>query len=365
MANLYKSCRSGNFLLARKQLQRGADVNYHQTNETCLIAAVTSQNEELVSLLLEQPGIDVNAKGVFGTRALHRAAGRLSTPDILRQLLDFPGIDREAKTENGRTPLMEAIVYGTASHFVEFLKTPAVLLNDGCLPGLLEGKPELQNMFDALMFAREQRKRENGRQEEKTKREEEKNKEKGQKRKRETFNEAEKWKEMKLARRRQKAAVEELIKKNKEAEEEISKEGRMIKERVEMEFQDKIDALAREITILENEKQKRIVQVGQEQVERQETLSKENQAELNNLVKKHKAENIDMLEKLLDKEDDEDGEDAPQGGEQQVNIAYNVEHVFKDENGREVRIVKKFFSVFFLHESWHDVCPGAKDASGN
>ena len=86
MANLYKSCRSGNFLLARKQLQRGADVNYHQTNETCLIAAVTSQNEELVSLLLEQPGIDVNAKGVFGTRAVHRAAGRLSTPEILRQL---------------------------------------------------------------------------------------------------------------------------------------------------------------------------------------------------------------------------------------------------------------------------------------
>ena len=85
MANLYKSCRSGNLLLARKQLQRGADVNQHQS-ETCLIAAVTSQNKELVSLLLEQPGIDVNAKGVFGTRAVHRAAGRLSTPEILRQL---------------------------------------------------------------------------------------------------------------------------------------------------------------------------------------------------------------------------------------------------------------------------------------
>ena len=56
---------------------------------------------------------------------------------------------------------------------------------------------------------------------------EEKNKEKGQKRKRGISNEAEKWKEVKLARRRQKAAVEELIRKNKEAEEEMSKEGRM------------------------------------------------------------------------------------------------------------------------------------------
>ena len=36
----------------------------------------------------------------------------------------------------------------------------------------------------------------------------------------------------------------------------------------------------------------------------------------------------------------------PQPQQGKDNIAYNVEHVFKDENGREVRIVKKcYFSL--------------------
>ena len=106
--------------------------------------------------------------------------------------------------------------------------------------------------------------------------------------------------------------MEELVRKNNEAEEEMSKEGRMRKERVEKEFQDKIDALAREIKILEDEKQTRAVKMDQELVERKETLSKENQDELNDLAKKHKAENADIVENILNKEDeeaDEDGED--------------------------------------------------------
>ena len=96
----------------------------------------------------------------------------------------------------------------------------------------------------------------------------------------------------------------------------------MRKERVGKEFQDKIDALAREIKVLDNEKRKRIAQMDQELVERQETLAQENQDELNNLVKKHKAENADMVEDMLDNEDDEDAkeaeeEDAPKAGPQQ------------------------------------------------
>ena len=58
----------------------------------------------------------------------------------------------------------------------------------------------------------------------------------------------------------------------------------------------------------------------------------------------------------------------PQQQQGKDNIAYNVEHVFKDENGREVRIVKFVFSTIM---SGHSVfknpnfCSGAKDASGN
>ena len=88
----------------------------------------------------------------------------------------------------------------------------------------------------------------------------------------------------------------------------------MRKEMMEKELQDKIDALAREIKIIEDEKQKRIVQMDQELVERGKTLCKENNDELNNLAKKQKAENADMVEMMLDNEDEEgeeDGEDAP------------------------------------------------------
>ena len=59
--------------------------------------------------------------------------------------------------------------------------------------------------------------------------------------------------------------------------------------------------------MLEDEKQTRAVQMDQELVEMQETLSKENQDELNNLAKKHKAENSDMVENMLE---DEGAEEA-------------------------------------------------------
>ena len=53
-----------------------------------------------------------------------------------------------------------------------------------------------------------------------------------------------------------------------------------------------------------------VVQMDQEMVERQQALSKENQDELNNLEKKHNAENLDMFDNMLDNEDDNAKEDA-------------------------------------------------------
>ena len=156
MSNLWNCCLIKDLPYARQAIERGADVNYRKNGSTCLMLAVSSKNKELVSLLLEQPGIDVNANDMFGYRALHMAAGRLSSPAIIRLLLDFPGIDREVHNREGRTPLMESIVYGSASQFAEFLKTPEILLNDVRLPGFLETRPQMK-----IMFAKEQRKREN------------------------------------------------------------------------------------------------------------------------------------------------------------------------------------------------------------
>ena len=308
MADLWESISRRDLPSARTYLERGADVNYSEGGKSCLMWAVSRRNKELVSLLLQQPGIDVNVSDDDGETALHKAAGCLGTPALIRLLLDFPGIDMEAQNNNGFTPLMFSILLGTSAQFAELLKTPEILLNEVQIPTLLEEKPEMQKMFANEQRKREEYARKENERQEKVKREE-KNKKKGQKRKRKVCNEAEKWKKVRLARRRQKEAVEEVMRKNKEAEEEMSKEGRVSKEKVEKEFQDKIDALAREIKVMEDEKQKRLFQMDQELVERQMILSKTNQDELNNLTKKHKVENADMVEEILDNEDKEDDED--------------------------------------------------------
>ena len=46
MADLWDSCFFGKISLARarEQLERGADVNYVQSNSTCLMSAVRSKN---------------------------------------------------------------------------------------------------------------------------------------------------------------------------------------------------------------------------------------------------------------------------------------------------------------------------------
>ena len=88
------------------------------------MGAVSSKNEELVSLLLQQPGIVVNASDDEGLTALHSAARSFGTgsPAIIRLLLDFPGIDMEAKDKHGWTPLTYSILYGTTAEFAEFFK---------------------------------------------------------------------------------------------------------------------------------------------------------------------------------------------------------------------------------------------------
>ena len=75
MSDLWNSIWKGSLPSAKKCLDRGADVNYRSFSSTCLILAVTQNNEEIVSLLLEQPGIDVNAKMLSGQTALHESAG--------------------------------------------------------------------------------------------------------------------------------------------------------------------------------------------------------------------------------------------------------------------------------------------------
>ena len=118
MADLWESISGRDLPLARKHLERGADVNYSQGGQSCLMRAVSRRKEALVSLLLEQPGIDVIARDDDDQTALHMATGSFGTPAIIRLLLDFPGIDREAKDGQVFTPLMRSIIFGTSAGII-------------------------------------------------------------------------------------------------------------------------------------------------------------------------------------------------------------------------------------------------------
>ena len=69
--------------------------------------AVGANHQELVCLLLEQEGIDVNARNVNNTTALHTACYDGNT-EMLRMLLAVPGIHKDVVDRLGRTPLMAA-----------------------------------------------------------------------------------------------------------------------------------------------------------------------------------------------------------------------------------------------------------------
>ena len=73
--------------------------------------AVLAGNEPLVSLLLQQPGIQVNAKDNTGWTALHFAACRRGDEGrkVTKLLLNFPGIDTRIINGSGLTPLVRAI----------------------------------------------------------------------------------------------------------------------------------------------------------------------------------------------------------------------------------------------------------------
>ena len=104
---LWEICRQGNLEELRNALQAGADPNSRRLDDTCLMVAVRAHREEVVDLLLAQPGIEVNAKDGTNRTAMHWACSS-GTVGIMSKLLAVPGVLMNNKTKSGRTPVAEA-----------------------------------------------------------------------------------------------------------------------------------------------------------------------------------------------------------------------------------------------------------------
>ena len=135
MGTLWQQCKRGSLANVRTLLAAGeADVNERggHLHRTCLMVAVRRQDlteeesKALVSLLLEQPGIELNLTDSRGLTALHLA----KSPASVRLLLAAPGCDPEARDNPERaTPLMVAIWRGAIESVMEFVTTPGIDLD--------------------------------------------------------------------------------------------------------------------------------------------------------------------------------------------------------------------------------------------
>ena len=94
LKKFFNICKVGNIEEVRKALTAGADPTQKvdQRGNTALHAAAIGGQLVVVELLLEQPGVDVNAATEKGHTVLLMAAG-LGHMEILALLLRQPGLD--------------------------------------------------------------------------------------------------------------------------------------------------------------------------------------------------------------------------------------------------------------------------------
>ena len=104
----WSDCKNGKLKEAREALEAGADPNIVCRKMTCLMAATLHNRAEMVALLLSQPGIDVNAKDDQGNTAFHVACLKGNVA-ILRLFLDAPGLLHNERNNLGETPILRAI----------------------------------------------------------------------------------------------------------------------------------------------------------------------------------------------------------------------------------------------------------------
>ena len=141
--NLFIMCSDGNIEEVRKALAKGGNPNKKwkvesfdstMTAMTALHIAVIRGHKEVVALLLEQNGIDLNAEDSKGLTALHTACDR-GHQQVVALLLEQNGIDLNAADKDGTTALYTASAWGYTEVVALLLAQPGILVNAATTSG--------------------------------------------------------------------------------------------------------------------------------------------------------------------------------------------------------------------------------------
>ena len=93
--------------------QPGMDTNAADENGWTVLHFVASNGqEEVLALLLDHPGIEAGATNIFGNTVLHSAVRSHAGPGVLRRLLACPSIDPNVKNQADKTPIMWLLLRG-------------------------------------------------------------------------------------------------------------------------------------------------------------------------------------------------------------------------------------------------------------
>lgn len=108
---LHNAVWFGHLSVVKRLIEAGAD-NLAITKEqlTALHCAVKNNQPAMVEMLLQQPGIPIEAQDQYGLTAFHMAC-KCDNVTIMEILLDY-GASIEARMRQGWTPLIWACVYG-------------------------------------------------------------------------------------------------------------------------------------------------------------------------------------------------------------------------------------------------------------
>lgn len=108
----------------------GINVNTkNQKGDTALIFAANCGSEDTVNLLLQVPGIDINAQNQYGDTVLIYAVAHHGRENIAELLLQVPGIDINAQNAIGKTALMVAVQADNENIVNLLLQTPGININ--------------------------------------------------------------------------------------------------------------------------------------------------------------------------------------------------------------------------------------------